>query len=131
MEITALLNQAFHQGPAVEANQLIDDLRQRVQAETGQAVNYEVTLAGREGAHLTQAVAPGLALYLREKGLGPRSPSVFISIFSADTLYFVGAADFFGFVQATLALDDEAFGAVLEMWERTGKAAAGLLPPPK
>jgi len=122
-----LLSTAFHEGPAVEANLLINAVRKRIHAETGKAINYEVPLMGKDWSHVMQTVAPRLALYLREKRLGPGSASVFISIFWEDTLYFVGPADFFACVQAALGLDDEAFASVFEMWERTGKAAAGLL----
>lgn len=124
-----LLALAFHQGPAVEANLLISAVRRQVQQEAGQAVNYEVSLIGRDQHHLTRTIAPRLTLYLREKRLGPRSAAVFLSLFWEDTLYFVSAGDFFAHVQATMGLDDEAFGCVMEMWERTGRAAAGLLPP--
>lgn len=123
-----LLARALLHGPGAQANDLIDDLRRQVKERTGAAVNYEVSLLDKDHDHLMHTVAPRLALFLREKRLGPRSRSVFLSIFWQDVLYFVAAPDFFDHVRGVLGLDEEAFSAVLQSWERTGRAAAGLLP---
>ncbi len=127
-QLEQLLARAFHQGRAVLANELIDEVRRQVKEETGAAVNYEVPLIGKEHGHLLRTVAPRLALFLEDKRLGPRSRSVFLSFFWRDTLYFVSAPEFYDHVQQALGLDSEAFGEVLGSWQRTGRSSAGLLP---
>jgi hypothetical protein len=125
-----LLRHAFREGPAEEANSLIDEVRRQVSAEWGRACNYEVLLTGRSWTYVSQVVAPRLALFLRSKRLSVRScGSVFLSLFLGDRLYFLGAEDFYRGVRLAEGWSDEAFAALARTWEETGRAAAGALPP--
>ena len=126
MSIEQLTDRAFHHGPAHEANQLIHDVRERVLAEHGRALSYEVPLMGRPFSHLQQEVAPRLALFLH----GKRMPwqASFVSLFVGPTLHFVWVEDFFEVIRESLGLVKEAFVAVLRRWQETGRAAAGLPP---
>lgn len=130
MGIEGLVALAFHDGPAIEANQLIDDVRQRVRAAVGRSVNYEVSLIDRDWSYIEQVVAPRLALFLKAKRLhvGACAP-VFLSIFRGERLYFVAAEQFFEYFRAMSGLDEESFAARVRVWETTGKPIAGLLAP--
>jgi hypothetical protein len=128
--VTQLLEAAFRVGPAIEANQLISDVREQVRAEQGQAVNYEVQLTGRTWQYIRETVAPRLALFLRGKRMSvQRCEPVFISIFVEDTLHFVSAPDLFEVVRRSEGLDEETFAKIARSWERTGRRSAGALPP--
>lgn len=125
-----LVARAFASGPAQQANQLISDVRQQVQAEEGRAFNYEVALIGRSWEYLRQTVAPRLALYLRGKRLGlADSRCVFISLFVEKTIYFIRASDFFSHLRQVEGVDEQAFAEMLRVWEQTGCRSAGALPP--
>jgi len=125
-----LLELAFCEGLGVNANRLISEVRQRVHAQRGSAVNYEVVLTNRGWDHILEVVAPRLALYMHEKRLSPlhRGP-LFLSLFFDQSIYFLEAQEFFCYVQRTEMLDDEAFSARLRLWQSTGRPAAGALPP--
>lgn len=126
MSIDQLTARAFARGPAHQANQLIHDVRQQVQAEQGQVVNYEVALAGRPFRYLQQEVAPRLAMFMYHKRVSPAATMV--SLFTNDTLHFIRADAFLDVVRESLGLDREAFAQVLQRWRRTGSASAGSLP---
>ena len=133
MSLDRLLALAFRQGPATQANPLIDEVRGQVRLEQGRAINYEVALLGRSWDYLAEEVAPRLALYLRSKRLGAgRCGPVFLSLFVDQTLYFVRASDFFGLVRERSGLDEEGFGSLVRYWEETGRArVAGAFPLPR
>ncbi|MCC6748636.1 MAG: hypothetical protein IT371_13325 [Deltaproteobacteria bacterium] len=123
-----VLSVAFHRGPAAAANQLIADVRETVEAACGRAVNYEVVATDRGWPYLAEQVAPRLALFLRSKRLRVSScRPVFMSLFVGDSLYFIGAPDFFRLVQQSMGLTDAAFGAVTQVWEETGQPVPGRL----
>ncbi len=129
-DFQAVLQHAFRRGPAVEANQLIAEVRRQRSGAQGRAFNYEVLLTGRPWTYLVQTIAPRLALFLRSQRLSVRSCGpVFLSMFLGEELYFVGAEDFFRSLQIAEGWSDESFAALVRTWEETGKAVAGALPP--
>jgi hypothetical protein len=122
---------AFRQGPASDANQLIDEVRSATQARLGAAVNYEVVLTGRPADYVRRVVGPRLAFFLRAKRYSVRSCGpVFLSVFLGDRIYFVTAEEFYKELQASQGLADEAFAALTRSWEATGRDVVGALPPP-
>jgi hypothetical protein len=130
--LTGLLERSFHSGPPVEANQLIDDVRQQVKAAQGRAVNYEIALMGRGWDYLRQKVAPLLALFLKDKRMKAESCApCFISLFSDDALHFIRAQDFFEHLRQAEGLDRASFAQMVRTWEQTGRrSVAALLPGP-
>lgn len=130
---------AFHRGPAHEANRLIHEVRARVIAEQGQALNYEVWLRGRGFEHLRDHEAPRLAFLLRSRGMSVFSCApAFLSLFVDEILHFIAAPDFFRLLREAEGLSEAEFGARARVWERTlvrEEAAGGsagplaLLPP--
>jgi hypothetical protein len=127
MSLEKLIARAFKQGPAYQANQLIDEVRRATRREKGDAINYEVMMMGRTFDHLQREVAPLMALYLRSKRRGLEI--AFVSLFvNTDTLVFIRAADFFDVIRESLGLDEEAFREVMDRWARTGRSSAGGLP---
>jgi hypothetical protein len=128
MSLEKLIARAFKQGPAYQANQLIDEVRRSTRQEKGDAINYEVMVMGRTFDYLQQEVAPLMALYLHSKRRG--FEITFVSMFvNTDTLVFIWAADFFDVIRESLNLDEEAFQTVMSHWARTGRSSAGGLPP--
>jgi len=120
---------AFRQGPASEANELIEEVRCATQAKFGAAVNYEVVLTGRPADYVRQVVGPRLAFFLRAKRYQVRSCApVFLSMFLGDRIYFVTAEDFYRELQASQGIADEAFAALTRSWEASGRDVAALLP---
>ena len=129
--VKGLLDSAFRQGPAIEANTLIEETRQLIGTKQGHALNYEVSLidpekgpdspAGRGWVYLDQVVAPRLALFLKAKRLSVADCApAFISLFWGDQIYFIHAADFFEFIRQARGLDQEA----LPQWPKPGKEPA-------
>jgi hypothetical protein len=90
-ELTAL---AFSSGSPADANATIDEVRERVEAETGApAFSYElfVPRANVEAWLLEQAL-PKLVYFLSCRGLrGRRTPGVFVSFFTGAGLVFLEA----------------------------------------
>ena len=122
---------AFHQGPAAQANQLIDDVRRTTRDELGAAVNYEIVLNGRAPDYLVREVAPRLAFFLRSKRYHVnRCGPVFLTMFLGDRVYFVHAEDFFEELRVSEGLAEEAFAALACSWEASGRSAIAALPPP-
>ncbi len=129
-ELERLIATAFKQGPAAEANTLIEEVRVQLREELGAAQSYEVVLDGRGWDYLREVVAPRLAFYLRGKRFHfDRCAPVFLSLFQGDRLYFIHAEDFYRTLRATLGLSEESFAAMARGWEETGRAVAGALPP--
>ena len=123
---------AFKVGPAFQANELIAEARETIRAEQGWAVQVEVILTGRSWEYLVTEAAPLLALYLRSKKLGvAKCAPAFVSVFLGDSLYFLRARDLFEAIRLAGGHSEEAFAAIAEAWERTGRPPAPLaaLPP--
>lgn len=96
--LAGLLERAFTSVPAHEANRAIDEVRGKW-GRGGPAYSYEIVLSeGRGWAYLRDSVAPSLVRYLRSKRMHVDACApVFLSTFSGESLYFVGASDFFAF----------------------------------
>lgn len=124
-----LTAQAFAQCPARDANEAIAQIRARMEAEHGDAVNYEVALAGRGDSHLLQVVGPRLALYLRSKRYRVTACAPgFLSLFEHDTLYFIAAPVFYEALRDEAGWTPEAFAEIARGWEETGRWALAALP---
>ena len=122
---------AFREGPAAQANQLIDEVRRATHAALGAAVNYELVLNGRPPDYLRREVAPRLAFFLRSKRYHVnRCGPVFLSMFLGDRVYFVHARDFFEELRTSEGLAEETFAALARGWEASGRAAIAALPAP-
>lgn len=126
-----LLCRAFHRGPGPRANTLIQKIRDRLRDPSRPGLSYEIVLTGRDPLYLTRELAPRLALYMREKRLGLDAGSpLFLSVFWGETLFFLRPADLAEEARLALGLSPEAFKSLWQRWGRTGRAAAGALPPP-
>lgn len=124
-----LVSQAFAQCPAQEANEAIARVRAEIEAEHGDAVNYEVVLGGRGDSHLLQVVGPRFALYLRSKRYRVTACAPgFLSLFEGDTLYFIAAPVFYEALRETSGWTPEAFAEIARGWEETGRWALAALP---
>ena len=122
---------AFREGPAAQANQLIDEVRRATHAELGAAINYEIVLASRPPDYLRREVAPRLAFFLRAKRYRvSRCQPVFLSMFLGDRLFFVHAQDFFEELRVSEGLGEQAFAALARSWEASGRGALAALPSP-
>jgi hypothetical protein len=120
---------AFRQGPAPQANQLIDEVRRATRDELGAAVNYEIVLDGRAPDYLAREVAPRLAFFLRSKRYHVRQCApVFLTMFLGDQVYFVHAQDFFEELRVAEGLAEETFAALARGWEESGRSAIAALP---
>ena len=130
MSLKMLIERAFRQGSAYQANQLIDEVRAQTRGQHGEAINYEVMAMGRPFEYLQREVAPRMTFYLHSKRRGMEV--AFVSLFvNMDTLVFIRAADFLDVIRLSMNLDEEAFDVVLRGWARTGAApASALLPAP-
>jgi len=124
-----LRERAVDEGAAVDANELIFQMRERFIEATGAGFNYEVVLDRRPPDYLECHVAPRLALYLRSKRMRVSScPSVFLSIFFGERLVFVPATAFYEFIKVALGYNDDSFTRLAEAWETTGRGALAALP---
>jgi hypothetical protein len=123
----AIVAAAFSSGPAFRANELIAEAREAIRAEHGFAVQVELILSGRSWEYLVGEAAPRLALYLRSKKLTVASCGpAFVSVFLGETLHFLHARDLFELIRVASSLSEEAFAAIAEVWERTGRPPAPL-----
>ncbi len=88
--VAELLAMSFHQGAALEANAVIDAVRE---TRGENALSYEVALpALAPDEFLTHRVLPKLAYFLDCRGVKvPASGGVFISLFSPEGLHFIDA----------------------------------------
>jgi hypothetical protein len=99
--LQTLLDNAFSQGPAVEANQLIHDVRQEFQSEFGRAANYEVSLLTRSWQETRRIEAARFGRFLHDMGFNTRPyKPVFVSLFHGETVYFIRAVDFLDAIAA-------------------------------
>lgn len=116
--LAGLFRRAFRTGSARNANDAIDEVRGDW-FPGGRAFSYEVVLGeGRGWPYLRDAVAPPLARFLRSKRMRVDAcASVFLSIFSGDRLYFVGAEDFFGYYREVEDLAEQALLDLAQAWE--------------
>ncbi len=118
----ALVAHSFKSGPAAQANQLINDVRQEVKAEHGSAMNYEVVLTDRSWDYVREVLAPRLALFMSSKKLDPRRcRSLFLSVFVDQTLFFISAQAFYEHYMAVEELSEEQFQAQAHVWQQSGR----------
>lgn len=84
---------AFHRASPAEANQAIEDVRNQRSEGGVDALSYEVALpALAPDEFLTTKVLPKLVYFLDCRGVKvPSSGAVFVSLFSAEGLYFLEA----------------------------------------
>ena len=116
--LAGLLERAFLQCPARDANSAIAEVRGSW-GVPGRAVSFEVVLDDGLGwSYLRDSVAPQLARFLRSKRMRVDACApVFLSIFSGESLYFVGAQDFFGHYCAAESVDAVALCDRARVWE--------------
>lgn len=116
--LTGLLKRAFLQCPARDANAAIAEVRGSWGAP-GRAVPYEVVLGeGRGWSFLRDSVAPQLCRFLRSKRMRVEACApVFMPIFSGESLYFIGAEDFFVHYCAAESVDPGVLRARARVWE--------------
>lgn len=91
-----VLRLAFERAPAAEANQAIAHMRARGDEEGFGTTSYELVLPteGDVRAFLLNTTLPRLVDYLESSGAKlPGCGGVFLSVFHADTLYFLRARD--------------------------------------
>jgi hypothetical protein len=93
--LQALLNRAFAQVKAADANLAIADMRIEEGSEHRPAVSYEAVLpASNPAEYLTGSLMPRLVYFLDSGGFKlPRCAGVFISLVHGDDLFFIRAAD--------------------------------------
>ena len=116
--LAGLLARAFRTCSAREANDAIDEVRGDW-FPGGRAFSYEVVLSeGRRWSYLSTGVAPPLARFLRTRRMRVDACApVFLSIFAGDTLYFVGAEDFFAYYRQVEDLGAQALLDRAQVWE--------------
>ena len=120
--LAGLLERAFRQCRGGDANAVIADVRGGWGAP-GRAVSFEIVLGeGRGWSYLRDSVAPQLARFLRSKRMRVDACApVFLPIFSGESLYFVGAQDFFQHYCAIECVDAVALRERARVWEDDGK----------
>lgn len=93
--IDRLLQRAFAQAKATQANEAIARVREEQSLDVDQALSYELLLPAQEPVkHLVEYVMPRMVYFLESRGARlPACTGVFISLFVGDSLYFLHAAD--------------------------------------
>ena len=116
--LDGLLEKAFRRCPAPDANVAIAEVR-GTWGVPGRAVPYEIVLADGCGwTYMRDSVAPRLARFLRSKRMRVDAcDPVFLPIFLGESLYFVGAPDFFGHYCAVESVDTAALLERARAWE--------------
>lgn len=112
--------QAFHRGPAREANRVIAEARER-HTPGREAMSWELLLPGKfEAAYLTTKVLPRLVYFLDCRGAKlPKVGAFFVSVFDQDTVYCVDGAIVIEDLAALANLSCE------ELVRRYGESGAG------
>lgn len=88
-----LLAAAFAAGDAREANTLIAEQRETLEALSGAGWSYEVDLSGEAPVErMLRDTLPRLVYFLSSRGTGGGA-GVFLSLFRGDRVYFVAAPD--------------------------------------
>lgn len=116
--LAGLLGRAFRTCPAREANGVIDAIRGEW-GGGGRTFAYEIVLdGGRSWSYLRDCMAPALARFLRSKRMRVDACApVFLAIFSGESLYFIGAEDFFGYFCEVEDLGAQALLDRAQAWE--------------
>jgi len=107
--LETLIGRAFRRGPAIQANELIDEVRHAFLGELSRAANYEVSLLDRSWEDVCREEGARFRRYLRNMGYTPRRDGpVFVSLFHGDEVYFIYSQDFLDAIA-----DDAEAGALL------------------
>lgn len=118
--VDALKGQAFHHGPALRANEVIAQARER-HTPGREATSWEFVLPVQfEEAYLTTKVLPRLVYFLDCRGAKlPKVGAHFVSMFEKDTVYCVDGAIVIEALAALAGLSCE------ELVRRYGQDGAG------
>ncbi len=118
--VERLKAQAFHTGPASQANQVIADAR-TLHTPGREATSWELLLPPRfEDVYLTSKVLPRLVYFLDCRGAKlPKVGAHFVSLFEQDTVYCIDGAVVIEALAALAGLSCE------ELVRRYGESGAG------